>query len=162
MVLSWGANCFENCKYGYNQSGQKHTLPSSNIWAYSASYKAVYESSKLHKEDLVGLCCRAMHCVRLIHTTHGEDDGLYAIFAGYMGQDVTFMGHWVYYFITDVYQTHYKCIGFNYLMKKGLDLDMWAEAIQGGQRPDFFVLFALSALLEIHTVVCGQHLRTHW
>ena len=30
---------------------------------------------------------------------------------------------------------------------------MWAEAIQDGRRPDFFLLFALSALLEIHTLV---------
>ena len=30
---------------------------------------------------------------------------------------------------------------------------MWAEAIQDGHRPDFFVLFTLSALLEIHTLV---------
>ena len=70
---------------------RKCTLPSTNRWAYSISYKAVYESSKLHKEDLVGLCCQATHCIRLIHTTHGEDNGLYAIFAEHMGQDVAFI-----------------------------------------------------------------------
>ena len=52
-----------------------------------------------------------------------------------------------------MYKTHFKKIGFNYSAKKGLDLDLWAESIIDGCRPDFFTLFALNALLETHVAI---------
>ena len=132
---------------------RKHFLPSTNKWAYSAIFRAVYDTARQQKDNLVELCCQATHCVRMIQTMHGEDNGLYAMFANCAGQDVSFMWHWVHFFIMYVYQTHFKCIGFNYLAKKGLDLGLWAEAIQDGWCPDFFVLYVLSALLEIHMII---------
>ena len=103
---------------------RKCFLPSTNKWAYSAIFRAVYDIARLQKDNLVELCCQATHCVRMIHTMHGEDDGLYAMFANRAGQDVSFMWHWVHILITNVYQTHFKHIGFNYLAKIGLDLDL--------------------------------------
>ena len=99
---------------------RKHSLLSTNKWAYSATFNAIHDTSKLQKDNLVELCCRATHCVRLIHTTHGKDDGLYAMFASCAGQEVSLMRHLVHYFITNVYCQHFKCIGFNYLAKKRL------------------------------------------
>ena len=55
--------------------------------------------------------------------------------------------------MTVVYKTHFKRIGFIYLTKKGLDLELWADSTKDGHRPDFFALFALNALLETHTAV---------
>ena len=43
--------------------------------------------------------------------------------------------------------------GFNYLAKKGLNIDLWAESIIDGRKLDFLVLFALNVLIETHTVV---------
>ena len=63
------------------------------------------------------------------------------------------MREWLHYFVTVVYKTHFKRIGFTYLTKKGLDLDLWAESIKDGRCPDFFTLFALNALLETHAAV---------
>ena len=42
---------------------------------------------------------------------------------------------------------------FNYLAKKGLDIDLWAESIIDGRKPDFLVLFALNVLIETHAIV---------
>ena len=42
---------------------------------------------------------------------------------------------------------------FNYLAKKGLDIDLWAESKIDSRRLDFLVLFALNVLIETHTVV---------
>ena len=139
-----------------SKSTRKHYLPSTNKWAYNTLLRPVHDTEKLQKGNLVELCCCTTHCVRIAHVAHGEGDGLYAIFANCAGQDVMFMQCWLHYFIMNAYRIHFKCIGFNYLSRKGLDLDLWAEAIQDGWRADFFILYALSALLEIHALV---HLR---
>ena len=69
------------------------------------------------------------------------------------GQDAAFMRCWLHYFITEVYKSHFKHVGFNYLAKKGLDIDLWVESIKDGCRPDFFTLFTLNMLLEMHVTV---------
>ena len=52
-----------------------------------------------------------------------------------------------------VYKVHFRQIGLTYFANKGLNLELWAESIKDGRRPDFFVLLALNALLETHAVV---------
>ena len=52
-----------------------------------------------------------------------------------------------------MYKTHFKRIGFYYIAKKGLDLDIWAESIKDGHCPDLFTLFALNTLLETHVAI---------
>ena len=99
---------------------RKHFLASTNKWAYSTIFRAVYDTARLQKDNLVEHCCCATHCVRMIHTMHGEDNGLYAMFANHAGQDVSFMRHGVHFFIMNVYRTYFECIGFNYLTKKRL------------------------------------------
>ena len=63
------------------------------------------------------------------------------------------MRDWLHYFITVVYKTHFKRVTSNYLVSKGLSLELWAENIKDGRRPDFLVLLALNALLETHAMV---------
>ena len=63
------------------------------------------------------------------------------------------MREWLHYFITVVYKVHFRRIGLIYLANKGLNLELWAESIKDGHRPDFFVLLALNPLLETHAVV---------
>ena len=75
------------------------------------------------------------------------------MYSNRVGQSPDFMQEWLHYFVTVVYKTHFKKIGFTYLAKKGLDLDLWAESIKDRCHPDFFTLFALNALLETHAVV---------
>ena len=38
---------------------------SANKWKYAMMFKNVYENKKLNKVDLVELCCRVTHCVKL-------------------------------------------------------------------------------------------------
>ena len=55
--------------------------------------------------------------------------------------------------IMEAYRKHFIRAGFNYLAKKGLDIDLWAESIIDGRKLEFLVLFALNVLIETHTVV---------
>ena len=75
------------------------------------------------------------------------------MYGNWVGQNMQFMREWLHYFVTVVYKTHFKWIGFNYLGSKGLSLELWAESIKDGRRPDFLVLLTLNALLETHAVV---------
>ena len=43
--------------------------------------------------------------------------------------------------------------GLQLSAQKGQDIDLWAESIMDGRRPDFLVLFALNVLIETHTAV---------
>ena len=132
---------------------RKTALPSANPWKYLLNYQHVPESSKLHKEEISQLQCRITHCVSLQQHEHSENDGLYSIYGFRVGQSPEFMRDWLHYFITIVYKTHFKRIGLTYLTSKGLSLELWAEGIKNGRRPDFFVLLALNALLETHAAV---------
>ena len=99
------------------------------------------------------LNCRTTHWVHLQQQEHVENAGLYAIYGNRVGQTPSFMQEWLHYFITVVYKAHFTRKGFTYLANKGLDLELWADSMKDGHRPDFFVLFALNALLETHAVV---------
>ena len=132
---------------------RKTALPSANPWKYLLNYQHVLESSKLQKEEISQLQCRTTHCVSLQQHEYGENDGLYAIYGFRVGQSPEFMRDWLHYFITTVYEAHFKRIGLTYLTSKGLSLEVWAESIKDGRRLDFFVLLALNALLETHAVV---------
>ena len=72
------------------------------------SYQSVYDSVKVSKEEVVTLCCQATHCVRIKHMEYSENDGLYAMYGSMEGQDTAFMRHWLHYFITEVYKSHFK------------------------------------------------------
>ena len=135
---------------------RKISLPSANCWRYLLNFQHIQEMSKINREDLVYLACRTTHCVHLQQQEYDENDGLYAIYGNRVGQSPAFMHTWLHYFMTVVYKTHFRRIGFTYLASKGLDLDLWAKNIKDGRRPDFFILFALNALLETHTLA---HLR---
>ena len=111
------------------------------------------ESAKVNKEVVTMLACRATHCVRLQTLEHKENDGTYAMYGNPVGQTAEFMRDWLHYFITVVYKMQFKRISFNYLSSKGLSLDLWVESIKDGRRPDFLVLLALNALLEMHAMV---------
>ena len=132
---------------------RKLSLPSSNHWQYLLNFQQVHENIRVSKEDVANLSCRLTHCVQLQQSDYKENDGLYAMYGNRVGQSPDFMREWLDYFVTVVYKAHFKWIGLTYLTKKGLDLDLWAESIKDGHRPDFFTLFALNALLETHTAV---------
>ena len=132
---------------------RKTAFPSANPWKYLLNYQHVPESSKLQKEEISQLQCRTTHCVSLQQHEYSENDGLYAIYGFRVGQSPEFMRDWLHYFITTVYKAHFKRIGLTYLTSKGLSLEVWAESIKDGRRPDFFVLLALNALIETHAVV---------
>ena len=117
------------------------------------NFQPMYDNTQVSKEEMVTLCCRTTHFVRLQQMEYKENDGLYAMYGSREGQNAAFMREWLHYFVTEVYKSHFKWIGYNYLAKKGLDLDLWAESIKDGHRPDFLTLFALNALLEMHAAV---------
>ena len=113
----------------------------------------MYDNAKVSKEEVVTLCCHATHCVRIQQRENSENDSLYAMYGSREGQDATFMRCWLHYFVTKVYNSHFKWVGFNYLVKKGLDLDLLAESIKDECYPNFFTLFTLNLLLETHVAV---------
>ena len=136
-----------------SKPSRKTSLPSSNHWRYLLIFNHVPETAKIEKVGVSQLSCRTTHCVRLQQQDHAENDGLYAIYGNRVRQAPSFMWEWLHYFITVVYKAHFRWIGFTYLANKGLDLEIWADSIKDGRRPDFFVLFALNTLLETHAVV---------
>ena len=136
-----------------DRSSRKTSIPSANCWRYMLNFQHVPETAKVRKEDVVQLQCRSTHCVRLQQQDHSETDGLYGIYGNRVGQSPGFMREWLHYLITVVYKVHFRQIGFTYLAKKGLDLDLWAESIKDGRHPDFSVLLALNTLLETHAIV---------
>ena len=113
----------------------------------------MYDNAEVSKEEVVTLCCHATHHVRLQQMEYSENDGLYAMYSSGQAQDAIFMRRWLHYFITEVYKSHFKWVGFNYLANKGLDLDLWAESMKDGCHPDFFTLLTLNFLLETHMAV---------
>ena len=117
------------------------------------NFQHVPETAKVRKEDVAQLQCRTTHCVCLQQQDYNKNDGLYVIYGNRVAQSPEFMKEWLHYFITVVYKVHFRRIGSPYLANKGLDLELWAESIKDGRRPDFFVLLALNALLETHAVV---------
>ena len=134
-------------------STKQWAIPSLNRWRYQVEFSPVYETSKLTKNGVERLNCHTTHCVRLKHMDYAENNGLYAMCGSQVSQDATFMHEWLHYFVTVVYQSHFKRVGSSYLAKKGLDIDSWVDNIKDGNQPNFFTLFALNVLLEIHTVV---------
>ena len=79
----------------------------------------MYDNDKLNKDGLVTLCCHTTHCIRLKHVDYDENDGLYTIYGNREDQDTEFLRRWLHYFVTEVYKSHFRCVGFNYLAKKG-------------------------------------------
>ena len=132
---------------------RKTSIPSANHWRYMLNFQHVPETAKVQKEDVVQLQCRTTHCVCLQQQEYNENDGLYVIYGNRVRQSPEFMREWLHYFITVVYKVHFRRIGSTYLANKELDLELWAESIKDGRHPDFFVLFALNALLETHAVI---------
>ena len=122
----------------------------SKLMEYSMTFKNVFESEKLSKTDLVELCCKTMHCVRLRCMEHGPEDGLYVIFGNRAGQDAAFMHRWLHCFVTEANCKNFIRARFNYLARKGLDIDLWAKSIIDGRKPDFLVLFALNVLVLLY------------
>ena len=108
-------------------------LQSNNKWTYAMSFKHVYKGEKLQENEIVTLCCRNTHCIRLCYKEYKEEDLLYSLFSEHAGQEIPFMCRWLYHFVMEVYNRHFARIGFNYLALKGLDLDTWAECIKDGR-----------------------------
>ena len=50
-------------------------------------------------------------------------------------------------------KTYFKKCGQFYLSTKGLDLDMWMEAIDEGHKGDVLTLYGLSLLMDAHTYI---------
>ena len=76
--------------------GRPKLIPTNSKWVYSTSFKTVYESERLKKEELVQLSCRRTHCVRLQHADFKED-AIHTIFARQQGQSENFMRKWLHF-----------------------------------------------------------------
>ena len=53
-------------------------------------------------------------------------------------------------------RAHFEESALDYLQSKGMSLDIWMDAISNGRKGDTLMLYGLSMILDIHTVV---HLR---
>ena len=121
LNITWFFECGEKHEMSTEATGRmrrKLSIPSSNHWQYLLNFQQVHESVRVSKEGVANLCCRSTHCIRLQQTDYKENDGLYAMYCNRVGQSPDFMREWLHYFVTVVYKTHFKRIGFTYLTKK--------------------------------------------
>ena len=77
---------------------------------------------------------------------------MYAIYSPHIKQDIGFLRKWLKTFVISN-RAHFKESASDYLQSKGMSLDIWMDAISDGHKGDTLMLYGLSMILDIHTVV---------
>ena len=81
-----------------------------------------------------------------------ENDNLYALYVQRIGQDISFLQHWLKGFML-MHRKHFQKKAKIYLASKGLMIESWSDSVTDGWKADVLALFGLNLLLEMHTIV---------
>ena len=84
-------NCEKMPKLKSSGSVRPKPIPSNCKYKYCDFMEPVYETQRVSKKEVETLCCQVMHCIRLKHMEHKENDNLYNIFSLHAGQDCNFI-----------------------------------------------------------------------
>ena len=137
------------------KSTQIKKIPCNNPFPYADTVKPIYEVHRVLQKEMVELCCRQTHCIRVRSTKVPENDNLYELFTRYTNNDIDFICQWLKVFNISN-QWNLKQRASKYLASKGLLFDNWSCSITDRMKGDIFVLFRLCMLFKKHGMV---HLR---
>ena len=110
------------------------------------------ERDRIGREEMVFLPCRATHQIKPRSLRVLENDNLYAIYSPHIKQDIGFLRKWLKTFVISN-RAHFEESASEYLQSQGMSLDIWMDAISDGCKGDTLMLYGLSMILDIHTVV---------
>ena len=77
---------------------------------------------------------------------------MYAIYSPHIKQDISFLRKWLKTFVISNW-AHFEDSASDYLQSKGMSLDIWMDALSDGRKGDTLMLYGLSMILDVHTVV---------
>ena len=110
------------------------------------------EGQKIRREEVCSLTCCVSDEIKPRSMKVKESDNLYSIFASQTQQSPYFLRKWLRTFMQS-HKTYFEKCGQFYLSTKGLNLDIWMEAIDEGRKGDVLTLYGLSLLIDVHTYI---------
>ena len=134
---------------------KRKNIPCNNPYKFCKNVEPIMERDKISREEMVSLLCWATHQIKPRSLRIPENDNLYAIYSPHIKQDIDFLRKWLKTFVISN-RAHFEESASDYLQSKGMSLDIWMYALCDGCKGDTLMLYGLSMILDVHTVV---HLR---
>ena len=131
---------------------KQRNIPCNNPYKFCKNVDPIMEQDRISREEMVSLPCRATHQIKPQSLWIPENDNLYAIYSPHIKQDIRFLRKWLKTFVISN-RAHFEESALDYLQSKGISLDMWMDALSDGCKGDTLMLYGLSMILDIHTVV---------
>ena len=70
-------------------------IPTENPYNYAGQVMPIYEIHRVLRSEMVELCCRSTHCIKVRSTNVHENDNLYELFRKFTNKDIKFMWQWL-------------------------------------------------------------------
>ena len=131
---------------------KQKNIPCNNPYKFCKNVEPIIERDKISREEMVSLPCRATLQIKPRSLWILENDNLYAMYSPHIKQDIDFLRKWLKTFVISN-RAHFEESASDYLQSKGMSLDIWMDALCDGRKGDTLMLYSLSMILDVHTVV---------